>query len=135
MKIEITSKELLGLVKDRLEHLHSCRDFIEEFQKRKLHELVFEAQAKDKYEHNRDRFKKELESYAALCKEHALAEELKPSGPVRALLYEIEELEACESLVRTLSITDVHGTSVRYSREFESMRSQLDRLTGFDDSE
>lgn len=132
MKLELKSKAVLAAVVDRLTHLDNCRRFVEDFRRHKLHERVIAKQAKSEYAHERGRFEGELKRYDELRRTFAQGAEIAPLTPVTALLAEIEELEKAEELVSSI------GSAAHYDYEVMSdhkMRSRLDSLTGFDDSE
>lgn len=134
MKLEITGKEMLGHITERLGHLVECRAFLDEVVQRGLDAKLIAEQAKDQYEHNRTRLKDELLKYRALCRDHALNEEINSNrSPVVKLLEDIEELDAVEDLVK-YHISEASGGPYGNGLPRE-LNNRLRDLTGFDDSE
>lgn len=132
--VTISGKELLYSLTSYLEHLEACQDFIERFAVEGYMIYSLEVAKKKEYQHDFESLTKALASYeaskaSALATHDAKTLRLKPT--VTSLLESIENLKDAEKLVRSLSLAIGHYDS----KLPQNMRTSLDYLTDFDDSE
>lgn len=126
--VTISGKELLSSLTDYLEHLDACRDFIEKFVVEGYMVHSLEVAKKKEYQHDFESLTKALETYEA---SKLVAGIITPRSTVTRLLEGIDNLKDAEKLVHSLALAIGHYDS----KIPQQMRTSLDCLTGFDDSE
>ena len=135
MNLKISAKDVLSLVKGRLSHLVECREFLNDFLNQKLDKVLIAklTEKNDTYDtYQGQKFLSSLASYQKLCQEHAQRDDVSPNrAPVERLQEDIDELEAAEQLVCSIS----HAMGHYNDRMPREMGRRLDNLTHFDDSE
>lgn len=136
MKIDIKSEDVLDKVKERLEHLVDCRDFIDAFVKCGLNKTVIEAQAKSEYAHERGCVEKELREYREAYQHHAMQLDMGTrASTLDRWLVDVEHLERAEHLVGTIYSAVGGGYNDLPNDVPYRFNDWIRRLHKFDDSE
>lgn len=137
VNIDIKSEDVLDKVKERLEHLTDCRDFLTAFVKCGLDQKLIEKQAQSQYAHERGAFEKELKAYHDAYQHHAMQLDTgSRSSTIDRWLVDVEHLERAEHLVTTTIYLAVGGgyNDLPNTPPYK-FSDWIRRLTKFDDSE
>lgn len=136
MNIDIKAEDVLDKVKARLDHLVSCRNFIDAFVKCGLDKVVIEKQAKSKWEHERGRVEKELKEYREAYLHHAMQMDTGSRTTfIEQWLVDVEHLERAERLVSTIYGAVGHGYNDLPNDAPYQFHDWIRRIHKFDDSE
>ena len=130
MKFELKSEQAVAMMVERLNHLDSCRRFVADFRRSDLPKYIFEKEAQEKHVGLQTRFKGELERYDEELRKNAQNAEITPLSPAMLLVQDIEEMEQAAKIVSSISSAMHYDSKMPYE-----LRSRLDTITGFDDSE
>lgn len=136
MNIDIKSEDVLDKVKERLDHLVSCRNFIDAFVKCGLDKVVIEKQAKSKWEHERGRVEKELKEYREAYQHHAMQMDTGSRTTfIEQWLVDVEHLERAERLVSTIYAAVGYGYNDLPNDPPYQFHDWIRSIHKFDDSE